>query len=62
MVFLLNVFHKLLPADQAGSASVIENSTVQGKEEAIGPKSNRKAFRALLVCAGTPSIESLLIG
>jgi len=23
MVFLLNVFHKLLPADQAGSASVM---------------------------------------
>jgi hypothetical protein len=41
---------------------VIENSTVQGGEKAIGPKSNRKAFRALLVCAGTPSIESLLIG
>ena len=45
-----------------GSVSVIENSTVEGGEEAIGPKSNRKAFRALLVCAGTPSIESLLIG
>ena len=53
MVFLLNVFHKLLPADQAGSASVIENSTVQGKEDAIGPKSNRKAFRASLFCPGT---------
>lgn len=51
-----------LVSKRSGSASVIDNSTVQGGEEGIGPKSNRKAFRASLVRVGMPSIESLLIG